>query len=42
MQIAKKHSVTFEETKTVFNDPFAIAINDPDHSVQEDRYLDIG
>jgi uncharacterized DUF497 family protein len=34
--------VTFVEAKTVFNDPFAITIKDPDHSDEEDRYLDIG
>lgn len=38
----KKHDVDFEEAKTIFNDPFAITIDDPDHSVEEDRYLDIG
>jgi uncharacterized DUF497 family protein len=37
-----KHGVAFEEAKTVFNDPFAITIKDPDHSDEEDRYLDIG
>jgi uncharacterized protein len=34
--------VDFEEAKTVFNDPYAITANDPDHSVGEERYLDIG
>ena len=38
----KKHGVDFEEAKTIFNDPFAITIDDPDHSVEEDRYVDIG
>ena len=28
----KKHGVTFEEAKTVFNDRYAITIDDPDHS----------
>ena len=37
-----KHGVRFEEAKTVFNDPFAITIHDPDHSDQEERWLDIG
>jgi uncharacterized DUF497 family protein len=37
----KKHGVDFEEAKTIFNDPFAITIDDPDHSVAEERYLDI-
>ncbi|MCG8605667.1 BrnT family toxin [bacterium] len=38
----RKHGIHFEEAKTVFNDPFAITIVDPDHSDEEDRYLDIG
>ena len=37
-----KHGVTFGEAKTVFNDPFALTISDPDHSDEEDRWLDIG
>ena len=39
---AGKHGVTFEEAKTVFNDPFAITILDPAHSDEEYRFLDIG
>lgn len=38
----KKHGITFEEAKTVFNDPFSITIGDPDHSDDEYRYIDIG
>jgi len=38
----KKHRVDFKEGKTVFNDPFAITIDDPDHSDLEERYIDIG
>jgi uncharacterized DUF497 family protein len=38
----EKHGVTFEEARTVFNDPFSITISDPDHSADEDRWLDIG
>ena len=37
-----KHGVSFEEAKTVFNDPFAMTIDDPDHSNDEVRFLDIG
>lgn len=37
-----KHRVSFEEAKTVFNDPLSITIADPEHSVAEDRYVDIG
>jgi uncharacterized protein len=38
----KKHKVDFNEAKTVFNDPLAITICDPDHSIDEERYIDIG
>nr|WP_313931830.1 MULTISPECIES: BrnT family toxin [Nostoc] len=27
-----KHGVSFEEAKTVFNDPFYVGFYDPDHS----------
>ncbi len=37
-----KHGVTFDEAKTIFNDPFAMTISDPDHSNEEERWLDIG
>ena len=38
----KKHRVGFDETTTVFTDPFSIIIYDPDHSADEQRYIDIG
>jgi uncharacterized DUF497 family protein len=38
----KKHKVSFEEAKTVFNDPFLITFPDPEHSEDEERYLSIG
>jgi uncharacterized DUF497 family protein len=38
----KKHGVSFDEAKTVFNDPFSVTIYDPDHSIDEDRYINIG
>ncbi|MDE2997644.1 MAG: BrnT family toxin [Gemmatimonadota bacterium] len=38
----RKHGVSFQEAKTVFNDPLAITIYDPDHSIAEDRYIDLG
>ena len=38
----RKHGVSFDEAKTVFNDPFAMTISDPEHSAQEDRYIDMG
>lgn len=38
----RKHGVDFEEAKTIFNDPFAITIYDPYHSISEDRFIDLG
>ncbi len=38
----RKHGVVFGEGKTVFNDPLARAIDDPDHSWDEPRFLKIG
>ena len=38
----RKHRVSFEEGVTVFGDPFSITIDDPDHSADEQRYIDIG
>jgi len=37
----RKHKVSFDEGVTVFNDPFSITIGDPDHSANEQRYVDI-
>lgn len=39
---AKKHGVSFEEAVTVFGDPLAVTISDPEHSVGEFRFLTIG
>jgi hypothetical protein len=38
----KKHGVSFEEAVTVFGDPLAVTISDPDHSVCEFRFLTTG
>ena len=38
----RKHGVSFEEAVTVFADPLAITIDDPDHSMGELRFLTIG
>ncbi|MCT7981501.1 BrnT family toxin [Laspinema olomoucense] len=38
----KKHGISFEEAKTVFNDPLSITIADTQHSDNEERYIDIG
>ena len=38
----KKHGVSFQEATTVFGDPFAATIPDPDHSRGEPRFITIG
>ena len=38
----KKHGISFEEAKTVFGDPFSVTIDDPAHSANEYRFVDIG
>ena len=38
----KKHGLSFEAAKEVFYDEFAILFDDPDHSIEEDRFLIIG
>jgi len=38
----KKHGVSFEEATSVFFDEEALIIDDPDHSVQEDRFIILG
>lgn len=38
----RKHGVSFEEAQTVFTDPFAMTIPDPDHSSSEDRFILVG
>lgn len=37
-----KHGVSFDEAETVFDDPLAITIPDPDHSGAELRFVDVG
>jgi len=38
----RKHSVSFEEAKTVFFDLNARVIADPEHSEKEDRFVILG
>lgn len=38
----KKHGISFEEATEVFSDDNAILFDDPDHSLEEDRFLIIG
>lgn len=37
-----KHGIDFEEAKTVFYDDDAIMFDDPEHSMEEDRFLILG
>ena len=37
-----KHGVSFEEAITVLGDPLALTILDPDHSIDEERWLTTG
>ena len=39
---AAKHGVSFDEAQTVFSDPHALLIPDPDHSVVENRFILMG
>ena len=36
------HEVSFEEAQSIFGDPLATTITDPDHSVGEGRFLTAG
>lgn len=38
----RKHEVSFEEGKTIFNDPFLFTFPDNEHSADEERYINIG
>jgi len=38
----RKHKVTFDEAKTVFNDPLMITFPDEWHSTTEERQISIG
>lgn len=38
----RKHDISFQEAKTVFADPLSLVMPDPDHSVEELRYLVLG
>ncbi len=38
----KKHGISFEEAKSVFYDEHAKLIDDPDHSIDEERFILLG
>jgi uncharacterized protein len=37
-----KHKVSFEEGATALSDPLSASGTDPDHSINEDRYITFG
>jgi uncharacterized protein len=39
---ARKHGISFEEAKSIFDDPFELMRGDPDHSAEELRSVSIG
>ena len=38
----RKHGITFEEATTVFGDGLVLLMLDPDHSLDEERYILLG
>lgn len=38
----QKHGVSFAEAGTVFGDELAVTVPDPDHSLDEDRFITVG
>ncbi|MBX3006388.1 MAG: BrnT family toxin [Melioribacteraceae bacterium] len=38
----KKHKISFDEAKTVFFDDNARLISDPEHSINEERFIILG
>ena len=37
-----KHGVSFADAATAFGDPLSLTIDDPDHSVGEERFVLVG
>lgn len=38
----RKHKVSFEEAKSIFDDPLALSVSDDSHSFDEQRFITIG
>jgi uncharacterized DUF497 family protein len=38
----QKHGVSFGEAATVFQDDLSISVPDPDHSLEEERFITVG
>ncbi|MEO6445309.1 MAG: BrnT family toxin [Gemmatimonadaceae bacterium] len=41
-QNVRKHGVSFEEARTIFEDAEALILADPDHSAEEERFILLG
>ena len=37
-----KHNVSFDEAVTVFYDPLSATFDDPEHSIEERRFITVG
>ncbi len=38
----RKHKVSFEDAQSAFSDEYALLIDDPDHSEEEERFVLLG
>jgi uncharacterized protein len=38
----RKHGVAFTEAATVFGDSLSVTVSDPDHSIEEERWIIVG
>ena len=38
----RRHNVSFGEAATIFSDPLSTTVPDPDHSLDEDRFITVG
>ncbi len=37
-----KHGISFDEAATIFSDPLALTVADPEHSLDERRFVTVG
>lgn len=42
VEYLRKHGVSFDDAATAFADPLSITVSDPDHSVDEHRFVLVG
>ena len=38
----RNHGVSFHEAQSVFGDPLSITVPDPEHSIDEERFIILG